>query len=51
MMQPLELLLMPEEGGNKKFSFVGIVSSLFSADGKPFNSKTNEVDIPSCKKR
>jgi hypothetical protein len=42
---------MPEECGNKKFSFVGIVSGVFSAASKPFNSKTNEVDIPRCKKR
>ena len=42
---------MPEEFGNKKFYFVGIVSCVFSTDSKPFNLKTNEVDIPSCKKR
>jgi hypothetical protein len=42
---------MPEECDNKELSFVGIFFSLFSADSKPFNSKTNEVDVPSCKKR
>jgi hypothetical protein len=42
---------MPEECGNKELSFVGIVSCVFSADSKPFNLKTNEVDIPICKKR
>jgi len=42
---------MCEECGNKKFSFIGIVFCVFSAAGKPFNSKTNEVDIPRCKKR
>ena len=42
---------MPEECGNKKLSFVGTVSCVFSADNKPLNLKSNEVDIPSCKKR
>jgi hypothetical protein len=42
---------MPEKCGNKKLSFIGIVSSVFSAASKLFISKTNEVDIPRCKKR